>query len=101
MAPTLLDYFEDAKKTKIDKFKLLLSNISMQGILQIMQLNKDNAKQFLDLFIDTSNNNLYGFNNAEFKHSNSRIVNFFSEVFLKKPESTIVKTLESFDFKNI
>jgi hypothetical protein len=89
------------KKDKIEKFKLILSDISMEGILKIMQLNKDNAKDFLDLFIDTSNNNLYEFNNAEFKHSNSKIMNFFSEIFSKKPESTIVETLDHFDFKNI
>jgi hypothetical protein len=73
----------------------------MQGILKIMQLNKDNAMQFLDLFIDTSNNNLYKFNNAEFKHSNSKLVNFFGEIFSKKPESTIVETIDHFDFSKI
>ena len=62
-----------------------------------MQLNKDNANQFLDLFIDTSYHGVFEFNNAEFKHSDSKIVNFFSEIFSKKSESTIVKTLGHFD----
>jgi hypothetical protein len=38
-----MDYFEDLKKNKTDKFKILLSNITTQGILKILQLNKDNA----------------------------------------------------------